>query len=63
MNRIISFNVEIDTSEKAIYIGEENSSGVEECYDSIDDIAKHLRNYVEMYHQKEIEEENSLEEI
>lgn len=61
MNRIISFNVQIDTSMKIVYIGEENSSDVEECYDSIDDISKHLRNYVEMYHQ--IEDEKSLVEI
>ena len=60
MRNIIELNIEIDTSGKTIYIGEENSSGVEEKYDNFKDLTKYIENYLEIYHRKEIEENGRL---
>ena len=54
MSKTIELNVEIDMEDKIVYIGEENSSGVEESYSSVKDIVKHIKNYIEMYHEEEI---------
>ena len=60
MKNIIELNIEIDASSKMIFIGEENSSGVEEKYNKFEEISKHIESYLEMYHRKEIEESGKL---
>ena len=55
MTKIIEINIEIDTDEKVLYIGEDHSSGVEERYENIKDISKYIKEYLEEYHKKEIE--------
>ncbi len=45
----IEINLEIDTSEKIIFISEENSSGVKEKYHNIKEIGKCLEEYIKTY--------------
>ena len=60
MKNVIEINIEIDASGKKIFIGENNSSGVEKIYDSFKEISKHIEDYIEMYHKQEIEESGRL---
>lgn len=54
MTKVIEINIEIDTDEKVLYIGEICSSGVEEHYESIKDISNYLHEYLEEYHRNDI---------
>ena len=60
MKNVIEINIEIDASGKKIFIGENNSSGVEKIYDNFKEISKHIEDYIEMYHKQEIEESGRL---
>jgi len=62
MSNTIELNIEIDMEDKIVYIGEENSSGVEEEYANIKDIVKHIKKYIEMYHAEGIERQGKIME-
>lgn len=63
MSNTIELNIEIDMEDKIVYIGEENSSGWEEEYANVEDIAKHIKKYIEMYHAAKIEKQGKIMEI
>ncbi len=52
MTRIIELNIEIDTDEKILYIGEEYSSGVKNHYENVKDILNYIHEYLEEYHRE-----------
>ena len=54
MTKTIELNIEIDTDEKILYIGEDYSSGVKEHYESIKDISNYIHEYLEEYHKNDI---------
>lgn len=56
MENLIEINIEIDTSNKEVFIGEENCSGVEYKYDKYDEIPKYFKEYIETYHKQMIED-------
>lgn len=60
MKVYLDISIEMDFADKTIWMGEENSSGVSQKFDTIEDISKHLVDYIEMYHSKEI---NRAEEL
>ncbi len=52
MENLIEINIEIDTLNKEVFIGEENCSGVEYKYDKYDEIPKYFKEYIETYHKQ-----------
>ena len=56
MLRELNITMTIDTEEKMLYIGEENSSGAKYPYNNIDELMNQIRFYLENYYLKEIEE-------
>lgn len=60
MQEIIVFNIEIDTNKRKIYIGEKNTFRIEDRYNFIDDIPKHIEKYLRTNHKKKIEENGKL---
>lgn len=64
MTKTIELNIEIDTDEKILYIGEDYSSGVKEHYKSIKDISNYVYEYLDEYHRKDIlnNQSNSIDD-
>lgn len=52
MKNFIELNIEIDAENKTIYIGEDNSSGVEERYERTENIGKYIQKYINTYHEE-----------
>ena len=63
MKNVIEINIEINATDKKLYIGEDNSSGAEYKYDNYDKMINSIKEYIETYHKEEIQKSGKLMSI